>query len=148
MNSLQQSFSSPAVQKVTSGDDCLSLYDRYGSLVYGVILRILPEPKLAQTVLIDLFTCPEVKSYTESPLLVSSKLIRLARAKALGARSANSIKSLTISPTTNEDLNKRVFDLSFYEGYSVQEIAEKLHLSPADVLKMISVYFKQQRTSK
>ncbi|GAB3944133.1 hypothetical protein GCM10028805_11350 [Spirosoma harenae] len=148
MDSVQQSYPSSAPQNLANGETSLSLYDRYGSLAYGIILQIIPEPELAQTVLIDLFTSPEVKSYSESPLLVSSKLIQLARSKALKVRPAHFMRSLSVSPSTNDDLGKLVFDLSFYEGYNVQEIAEKLNLSRANILNMIAVYFKQQRTSK
>lgn len=148
MGALKQSDSSLAAQEVTRGKDCLSLYDRYGSLAYGIILQIIPEPELAQAVLIDLFTSPPLKSYAEEMSPVSRDIIRLARAKALDSRPARLTKSLTIQDAiTNDTIGKLVFDLSFYKGYSIEEIATKLQLSKTTVLTLIHDYFKQQRSS-
>ena len=130
------------------GADCLTLYDCYGGLAYGIILQILPEPEQAQRVLIDLFSSPQVKAYTEFSNRVSSGIIRLAREKALAARPITLTKPLISSPTAvNDTTDKSVFDLSFCKGYTVDEIADKLQLSRAIVLTKISSYFKHHRSS-
>ncbi|GAB3999135.1 hypothetical protein GCM10028807_48500 [Spirosoma daeguense] len=149
MESLKQVGSPPARIKNNADDSLLSLYDRYSSLAYGVILQIIPEQALAQKVLVDLFSSEEVKSYAQDPIAANGKLIRLARNKALEARPAHLIKTFAIDAlTVSDDLGKLVFELSFYQGYSIPEIAEKLKLPSADVMKTLSTYFKQHRTSK
>lgn len=148
MDSLHPSYPEPTVPKITPGENSLALYDRYGSLVYGIICKIIPEPELAQTVLFDLFISPEVKYLTESPRLVSATLIRLARTKALAVRPVTLRQSLSVSPSTSDDLGALVFELSFYQGYSVEQVADKLQLTPANVLQLIALQFKHQRPSK
>ncbi|GAB3696869.1 hypothetical protein GCM10027592_20490 [Spirosoma flavus] len=146
MNSLHPSYPEPAAPKSTPGQSSLALYDRYGSLVYGIICKIIPEPELAQTVLFELFISPEVKSLTENSGLVSATLIRLARAKALALRPVR--PSVSVSPSATDDLGVLVFELSFYQGYSVEQVADKLQLTPATVLQLIAQQFKHQRSSK
>ena len=143
MGALKQSATHLASQEGNRAVDRLSLYDRYGSIAYGIILQIIPEPELAQTVLIDLFTSPQVKSYTDTPLQAGGEIIRLARAKALQARPTIQAPF----PVTNDNAEKLVFELSFYQGYTIEEIATKLQLSQTDVLKTIHCYFKKLRSS-
>ncbi|MVM35348.1 hypothetical protein GO755_35325 [Spirosoma sp. HMF4905] len=148
MGTFKRIDSSRASQEVARETDRLLLYDRYGSLAYGVILQIIPEPEIAQTVLIDLFSSSQVLSYTEDSRQVSSKIIRLARAKALEARPDGFNKSVSIQEASvNDDMGKLVFDLSFYKGFTIEEIADKLQLSKTNVLSTIYTYFKQQRSS-
>ncbi len=142
MGVLKPLHQSPAVEESTPGADCLTLYDRYGGLAYGLILQIIPEPEQAQRILIDLFSSPQVKSYTEFSNRVSCGIIRLAREKALAARPATLTKSLTVNDTTD----KSAFDLSFYKGHTIDEIADKMQLSRAGVLTKISSYFKHHRS--
>ena len=149
MGALKQLHQSSTIENRTASADCLTLYDRYGGLAYGIILQILPEPEMAQRVLIDLFSSPQVKSYTEFSNRVSSGIIRLAREKALAARPATLTKPLTVSAlTVNDTTDKSVFDLSFYKGHTIDEIADKLQLSRANVLTRISSYFKRHRSSQ
>lgn len=146
---MKQLYQSPTVEENTSGADCLTLYDRYGGLAYGIILQIIPEPEQAQRILIDLFSSPQVKAYTEFSNRVSSGIIRLAREKALAARPTTLTKSLTSSMiAVNDTTDKSVFDLSFYKGHTIDEIADKLQLSRASVLNKISSYFKHHRSSQ
>lgn len=127
----------------------LALYDQYGSMAYGVILHILPDPTLAQAVLIDLFRSPQLKSYTKAP--TAGEIIRLARVKALAARPilTNPAQESVPLPTENDTTNtaKLVFTLSFCQGYTVEEIAEKLQLSSRSVLKAFHTYFNYLRSS-
>lgn len=127
----------------------LTLYDQYGSMAYGIILHIIPEPELAQTVLIDLFTSPQLKSRTEAP--TPGEIIRLARATALAARTLPISSPVTLTPlsttTDTTDTAKFVFNLSFCQGYSPEVIAEKLNLSLTNVLKAFHTYFNYLRSS-
>ena len=149
MGALKQLHQLSTVRESTSGADCLTLYDRYGGLAYGIILQIIPEPEQAQRVLIDLFSSPQVKAYTEFSNRVSSGIIRLAREKALAARPITGTMSLASSVmAVNDTTDKSVFDLSFYKGHTIDEIADKLQLSRANVLTKISAYFKHHRSSQ
>ena len=144
MGALKPLYKSPAIEEITPGADCLTLYDRYGGLAYGIILQIIPEPEQAQRVLVDLFSSLQVKSYTEFSNRVSSGIIRLAREKALAARPPALTKPLTVNDTTD----KSAFELSFYKGHTIDEIADKMQLSRASVLTKISSYFKHHRPSQ
>ncbi len=129
--------------------DRLALYDQHGSMAYGLILRIIPEPELAQAVLIDVFTSPRLTACAETS--TAGEIIRLARAKALAAR-PTSIGPVLISaqfPATNDtiDTAKLVFNLSFCQGCTPEAIAEKLKLSPVNVLKTFHTYFNYLRSS-
>ncbi|WP_018620023.1 hypothetical protein [Spirosoma luteum] len=149
MGALKPLHQSPTAEESTPSADCLTLYDRYGGLAYGLILQIIPEPEQAQRILIDLFSSPQVKVYTEFSNRVSIGIIRLAREKALAARPPASTKSPTVSTiAVNDTTDKLVFDLSFYKGHTIDEIADKMHLSRASVLTKISSYFKHYRPSQ
>jgi hypothetical protein len=150
MGALKQTDRKRDAQEVIRSADRLSLYDRYGSIAYGIILQIIPEPELAQTVLIDVFSSPQISSLTESSTQTIGPIIRLARAKALEARpksiALNQPLPIQVSET-NVNTEKLVFNLSFYQGYTTEEIADKLQLSQTNVLKTIYTYFKQLRSS-
>lgn len=149
MGALKPLHQPPAVEESTPGADCLTLYDRYGGLAYGLILQIIPEPEQAQRILIELFSSSQVKSYTEFSNRVCCSIIRLAREKALAARSATFTKPVAIpAMAVNDTTDKSVFDLSFYKGHTIDEIADKMQLSRASVLTKISAYFKHHRSSQ
>ncbi len=135
-------------QEVIKQADHLTLYDRYGSMAYGIILRIIPQPQAAQSILIDLFSSPELTACVNDPLHAAGEIIRLARTKALAARpvSEDPADSKPAS-TTNDTVEKVVFDLSFCQGYTPDAIAEKLQLSRTNVLKFIYSYFRDLRSS-
>lgn len=125
--------------------DPLALYERYGSVAYNVILQIIPEPDLAQIVLIELFSSSSLQSYTEVP--TTGEIIRLARTKALAVRPTSLSAALT--STTNDTMTTAeiVFKLAFCQGYSREAIAEQLNISPANVLEALHTYFKELRSS-
>ncbi|MBD2757545.1 hypothetical protein [Spirosoma validum] len=129
--------------------DKIALYDRYGSIAYGIILHVIPEPELAQKVLVDLFMSPQIQACTEIP--TTGEIIRLARAKALASKTVSNNSSLAstalIATNDTTDLAKLVFNLSFCQGCSTDIIAEKLNLSPTNVLKAFYTYFKYLRSS-
>ncbi len=116
-------------------------------MAYGIILSIIPEPELAQTVLTNVFASPQLASDPKTP--TATDIIRLARAEALASRPLRVSQSMPPNADTNDTIetSKLVFDLSFCQGYSIEAIAEKLHLSPTNVLKVFYTYFKQLRSS-
>ncbi len=149
INKLERSDEPLPQQPVAARLDRLALYDQYGSVAYGIILQILPQPHLAQEVLVDLFASPELGAYQAQPSSMALAIVRLARARALAAKAkleaASPVKGPGVVSTT--DLPKLIFDLSFCQGCTPDQIAERLQLSKADVLIAIHTYFKSFRHS-
>ncbi|KAB7732588.1 hypothetical protein F5984_01125 [Rudanella paleaurantiibacter] len=133
---------------ITKPTEQLALYDRYGSIAYGVILQILPQAPQAQEVMLDLFTSTDLLKVPNPTGNMALTIIRLARAKALEAKSRLGVPlPSTVDPdTAKANLPDTVFNLSFRQGYSIEAIAEKLQLTKAEVLKAIhdySIAFRQ-----
>jgi hypothetical protein len=149
MGTLRQATTGSFPLKTPGKADQLALYDQYSSMAYGIILRIIPDPDLAQRVLVDLFASSQLLSRTDAP--TTGEIIRLARAKALEARPITSspVPLSTPFPNTNNttDTAKLVFNLSFCEGCTLEAIAEKLNFSPTNVLKAFYTYFNYLRSS-
>lgn len=137
-----------ASQEVSRQVDALTLYDRYGSMAYGIILRIIPEPETAQTVLIDLFASPPLRSLTNVTARTAGEIIRLARTKALAAKSdVNTSAPPVLAYVANDNTPKLVFDLLFTQAYTPEAFADKLQLSRSTVLESIYTHFKHLRSS-
>jgi hypothetical protein len=140
-----------SVSESSSADtERLALYEKFGAMAYGVILQIIPQPELAQQVLVDLFASPEIDQCLKAPTSLACNIIRLARTKALEAnRIATSANPLPTEPqqSGNDNTEKLIFDLSFRQGYALGAIAEQLQMPYADVMKSIRDYFKYLRTS-
>jgi len=135
---------------VSGNTERLALYETYGAMAYGVILQIVPQPDLAQQVLVDLFVSPQLERCMESPASPGCSIVRLARSKALEAsRTTGTLPPSFSEYKTNEKetTEKLVFDLSFRQGHSLGTIAERLQIPYSDVMKSIRNYFKYLRTS-
>lgn len=134
----------------TSSADRLTLYDQYGSLAYGIILQIVPQPHLAQEVLVEVFAAPELLSNLSQLSSTALSIARLARAKALAVKTRLAMPTFSERSMTTTDpaeLSKLVYELSFCQGCTVDQIADRLQLSKADVLMAIQAYFKKIRQS-
>lgn len=121
----------------------LALYDRYGSMAYGVILQILPQPLQAQKVLVELFASSDLQAYLDNHGSVALAIVRMARTKALAAKAQAGdtlLPSVTADMTAKICLPDLVFDMAFRQGYSIEAIAEKLQLPRKGVLKAIRDY--------
>ena len=122
----------------------LQVYDQYGSVAYGIILQIIPQPHLAQEVLVSVFSSPLLKACNSYPFTFAVCVIKLARLKAVEAkrklvepstlRSDSDFSAVDRSPET-------IFDLSFRQGFTPDEVAEKLHLTKSEVLKAFHDFF-------
>lgn len=127
----------------------LGLYDTYGSVAYGVILQILPQPGLAQQVLVEVFASPELAAKASPVASMAVHIVRIARAKALAAREKLTVTSTADAAdqavTATADLPKLIFDMSFCEGCTPEQIAERLQMNRADVLTAMHTYFKTFR---
>lgn len=137
----------PVESRAVSRTEKLTLYDRYGAMAYGVIMQIIPQPDLAQKVLIDLFASPEIVSLPDSPSQAACAIVRMARTKALSAKSVEipALAEFKLTPNIDANLPELVFDLSFNKGFKLDAIAERLELTYFDVLKAIREYVKSIR---
>ena len=151
MNKIERANNGQQGRQVSRPADQLSLYDTYGSVAYGVILQILPQPHLAQQVLVDVFASPELAAQSSPVSSMAVHIIRVARAKALAVK-----EKLTATPTLHAanqpvaatvDLPKLIFDLSFCEGCTPEQIAERLQMNRSDVLTAMHTYFKSFRAA-
>ena len=128
----------------------IEIYDKYGAMAYGIILQIIPQPHLAQEILVNVFSSPELVGCNSYPFSFSVCVIKLSRAKAVEAkRKMMSIapKAIENSLSTSEQSPQLIFDLAFCEGYTPEEVAEKLNISKSEVLKAFHDFFKSYRNA-
>lgn len=147
MNNLKRSTENPALRSGALRVDQLSLYNQFGSMAYGIILQIIPQEHIAQDVLVDVFTSPQLPLNTTvsgNPLV---HIVKIARTKALEARHkiAGQPSLSTLTYQAEELSPELIFNLSFHQGYSLDAIAEQFELSKPDVLKAIREYVKSFR---
>lgn len=148
MNKLERFGTNSDTPGVLPRKDRIALYDQYGSMAYGIILRILRQPELAQRVLVDVFASPELQAPASAVTNPATTIIRLAREKALAARPKelqNDHLSLGNVPPKQENLASLVFDLSFSQGYKPETVAEQLQMTYADVMRAIRDHFAYLR---
>ena len=126
----------------------LTLYDQYGAMAYGVITQIIPQPDVAQTVLIDLFTSTQLNALYESPTNTACTIVRLARMKALEVKPAEPLVSTDSESqfSSNDNLPKLIFDLLFTRGFKPEILAQRLEMTYWDVLKAMREHVKVMRT--
>jgi RNA polymerase sigma-70 factor (ECF subfamily) len=143
------------------------LYDRYSTILFTLIKKIVPDNKAAEFILVEVFAIVwrKVKSFNFKTGDVYTWLIYLGRNRAIDSLKRNrtsaekpdnysdEYEDLFIIPYLDEridalDLNtafkikpqmeaaldkltdaqKYVLHLSFYEGYTLNEIAQKLNI--------------------
>ncbi|WP_439879728.1 RNA polymerase sigma factor [Pontibacter sp. MBLB2868] len=149
------------VDRLQSGDQAAVyiVYDKYSSVLYGVILRIVKCEKRAEDVLQDCFEkfWKSVGSYDLSKTSLYTWLLSIARNAALDAlrynlsrKNRNSFKINSYKPdcpdatstqfNTNHPgvkqlthllspMQKEIIDLLYFEGFTHAEAAEKLYIS-------------------
>jgi len=129
----------------------LEVYDKYGAMAYGIILQIIPQPHLAQEVLVNVFSSPLLQACNSYPFTFAVCVIKLARSKAVEAKR----KLLSLAPLSNDHIFARkdqsspeqIFDLAFRQGFTPDEVAEKLGIPKSEVLKAFHEFFKSYRNS-
>lgn len=147
MNELERVNDNSAGQtsvRTSSPLTTLEVYDQYGAMAYGIILQIIPQPHLAQEILVSVFSSPLLQSCNSYPFTFAVCVIKLARAKAVEAkRQMMAIAPFNDNgPSQKESTPELIFDLAFRQGFSPDEVAEKLHISKAEVLKAFHEFFK------
>lgn len=120
----------------------IELYERYGSMAYGVILRIIPQPEQAQAILVDLFATIPTECKPDRHERIGVLIIRLARSKALASRPGLVDRTVTSFQPAERNLPKVVFNLAFWYGCRADEIAGRLNMATGDVLRAIRTYVK------
>jgi len=152
MNELERTSNNAELHPSTKPSQLSSLevYDKYGAMAYGIILQIVPQPHLAQEILVNVFSSPQLQSCNSYPFTFAVCVIKLARSKAVEAKR----KIMSMSPIAidsgfhHEDQSpQQIFNLAFCEGYTPDEVAEKLNISKSEVLKAFHDFFKSSRNS-
>jgi AraC-like DNA-binding protein len=126
----------------------LEAYDKYGAMAYGIILQILPQVHLAQEVLVSVFSSPQLQACNSYPFSFVACVIKLARAKAVEAkRKITAIAPISDPSNTSDTSPAKIFDLSFCQGFTPEEVAQKLNISKSEVLRSFHEYFKLYRNA-
>ncbi|HEV7380666.1 MAG TPA: hypothetical protein VGN64_12790 [Dyadobacter sp.] len=128
----------------------LEIYDRYSAMAYGIILQIIPQQHLAQEILVNVFASPQLQACNSYPFSFAACVIKLARSKAVDMKKR--LMELDSNSTTlpADELDKspqRIFDLAFRQGFTPDEVAQKLFISKSEVLKAFHDFFKSYRNS-
>lgn len=151
MNELERANNGIELQPIVKTNQLtsLELYDKYGAMAYGIILQIIPQPHLAQEILVNVFSSPLLQSCNSYPFTFAVCVIKLARAKAVEAK--RKLMLLT-HPKIENDFNgnqspEQIFDLAFRQGYTPEEIALQLNIPKSEVLKAFHDFFKSYRNS-
>ncbi|SKC00821.1 hypothetical protein [Dyadobacter psychrophilus] len=126
----------------------LEVYDKYGAMAYGIILQILPQVHLAQEVLVSVFSSPQLQACNSYPFSFAACVIKLARAKAVEAKRKLMAIAPVADPANALDASpEKIFDLSFCQGFTPEEVAGKLNISKSEVLRSFHEYFKLYRNA-
>ncbi|GAB3906845.1 hypothetical protein GCM10028803_39870 [Larkinella knui] len=150
MNELERSAGNASPANRSASADQRALYDRFSAMVYGIILQILPQAHLAQEALLDVFTSPQLATFSKqsgNPALI---LIRLARVKALeyrqkiGEKDAAQAEPISFSGSCSPEF---IFDLSFRQGYSLEVISEQSGIAKPELVKAVREFMEVFRRS-
>jgi AraC-like DNA-binding protein len=152
MNELERANNGADLSSVVKNNQLTSLevYDKFGAMAYGIILQIIPQPHLAQEILVNVFSSPQLQSCNSYPFTFAVCIIKLARAHAVEAKR----KLMSVAPdNTGITYNREdgspqlIFDLAFRQGNTPEEVAQKLNISKSEVLKAFHDFFKTHRNS-
>lgn len=139
MNVLKWSKGKPVPSVVDGGANWPSLYQQYGSVAYGVILQIVPQPHHAQEILVDVFASPELQAKLPTSAHTTCTIVRLAREKAIKYQQWQHLPFRILpEPATQPE---HVFNLLFYQNQSPDSIAEQLQIQRSAVSKSIREFF-------
>ena len=152
MNELERINNGADPQPLASNNNLSSLeiYDKFGAMAYGIILQILPQPHLAQEVLVSVFSSPQLQSCNSYPFTFAACVIKLARAKAVEAkRKLNALVPANEEYALNDDSlsPQNIFELAFRQGFTPDEVASKLNITKSEVLRSFHDFFKSYRNA-
>jgi DNA-directed RNA polymerase specialized sigma24 family protein len=148
MNEIERTGNGTGPKSLSKSNDTtgsLEIYDRYGAMAYGIILQIIPQPHLAQEVLVSVFSSPQLQSCNSYPFTFAVCVIKLARAKAVEARrkltALTHIEEGEVSENGSQS-PQAIFDLAFRQGFTPDEVAGKLNITKSEVLRSFHEFFK------
>jgi DNA-directed RNA polymerase specialized sigma24 family protein len=123
-------------------DAFATLYDGCAPLLYGIIRKIVADDNRAEDTLRNVFLDIRNELRSGSVEIPSgiNWMLQLARKHALARKENETVKPVTHSPVA-------VFDLIYFNGLSVQAVAEKLHLSEKEVRESVQQAFRNFRNS-
>jgi hypothetical protein len=148
MNELESFSDNLSFNKSPNYYELLSLYDQYSPMAYGVILQIIPQERLAQEIMVEVFSTLSVSECKNSVVSSAVFILRKARNRAIEFKnsyaSGNSLMP-EVKQNTESELTTKIFDLSFRQGHSPETVALALNVPKSKVLKGIYEYFKSFR---
>nr|ARK11477.1 hypothetical protein A6C57_14735 [Fibrella sp. ES10-3-2-2] len=139
MNVSNRPDTRPMMLTTTNTASRLSLYDKYGSVAYGVILKIIPQPQQAQEVLIDLFASPDLQAGLVPSANTTCVIVRLARGKALAYCKKNQLPIPALPAEIKQ--SELIFNLLFYQNQTPDVIAERLQIQRSAVFGAVREFF-------
>lgn len=117
----------------------LLLYDQYGAVAYGVILKIVPNEQQAQELLVDVFASPELQAGLSPSANTTCIIIRLARARALAYLQKQQLPAQPLPESTKQP--ELIFKLLFYQNQTPESIAERLNIQRSAVFGAVREFF-------
>lgn len=132
------------------------LYDHYGAALYGVVLKIVAQPLVAEEVVQEVFLkiFHNIDQYSESKGRLYTWMLQIARNTAIDTTRSKDFKNAKRIQSLDIDVNKdaeglsshpymdhlglekvlsaltedqrQVIDLAYYKGYTQQEISQQL----------------------
>ena len=149
-----------------------SLYDHYSAALYGIALKIVPDPQIAQDVLQEAFVkiWKSAGSYDASKGTLFTWCLNILRntaidkTRSLGYRKSGKIQPLehfvdigkqSIQPDqigmkdfvfNLEDKYREVIDLIYFQGYTQREVEETLNIPLGTVKSRLRIGLSKLRT--
>ena len=131
------------------------LYDKYAPALFGIISRITDNKQQAEEILHRVFinAWNLRDAYNSSRLSLFTWLINMARQSAFDADKPESAKNLSGSNPVYEASENGIkedlaFDLVYYKGLTISEVATLLHLPVSAVTTNIKMAIQQKQEKK
>lgn len=149
------------------------VYDRYGASLYGVVLRIVQSPELAEEVVQDVFLkiFRNINSFDEAKGKFYTWALNVARNTAIDATRTSefknrrktdqldfvvyrennpaspSIEGIGLKELVNklEEKHRKVIDLAYFQGYTQTEIEQELNIPIGTVKTRMRLAIKELR---
>lgn len=151
-----------------------SLYDQYGAALYGVVLRVVQSPEVAEEVMQETFLkiWRNIGTYDEAKGKFYTWAMNIARNTAIDFTRSNDFKnhrktegfdfvvyrenqpSTVLSVDTIglrevvgklEEKHRRVIDLAYFQGYTQSEIEQEMNIPIGTVKTRLRLAIKELR---
>jgi len=150
-----------------------TVYDRYGAALYGVVLRIVQSPEVAEEVVQDVFLkiYRNIGSYDENKGRFYTWALNIARNSAIDATRTSEFKNRQKTEQfefvvyreshpamTNVDAiglreivnkldekHRKVIDLAYFQGYTQSEIEQEMNIPIGTVKTRLRLAIKELR---